>query len=574
MRLLNTIAVTSSLLGSVAGIVVFPFQFEFYPVQSIVAVVAPLSLVTTPWVIHRTGQARLMAMVLLPCLYIMITLQAVSMGGLANPVSFYLHSVPVLAIFLLGSRAGLVYGSLCVLTFISMYFGRDFLPAPHFKLDMMTVGGNTATMVLMTISVTLFAFVFQREMERANIRLDSERTRADLASRTKSQIIATVSHDVRTPMNGILNMADALHAANLPQDQHQQVTVIRQSGSMLMHLFSSLLDLSKIESGKLAPARERFSLNVLLEGLGSVHATTAASKNIGFHTEITETASGTYTGDPSRVMQIVNNLVGNAIKFTEVGEVHVHVDGKPSKAPGFTTLTFVVSDSGIGISPSVLDQLFEPFSQAHVGIARNYGGTGLGLSICKRLCELMDGGIEVTSNVGQGSIFTAWIDVAHAQEPLTSEREIQLDPEAFLRAQREPIRLLVADDSRVNQLVVANILRDIPIALTNASDGKQAIEAWLKQAHDVILMDTHMPVMNGVDATESIRALAADQSRSPVIIAFTGDTNEQQLIAYQRAGIDAVLQKPLVRADLLQTLASLLQARPQQGSGSERQPVL
>ena len=375
---------------------------------------------------------------------------------------------------------------------------------------------------------------------------------AEAANRAKSVFLATMSHEIRTPLNGVLGMAQALASDALSPVQQARVETIRQSGEGLLVILNDLLDLSKIEAGKLDLEVADFSLTPLVQGVRAAFADVALDKGVALVLDTEEDTAGVYRGDPTRLRQILFNLVANALKFTETGEVRLSVrrDGE--------TLAFRVIDTGIGIPADRLARLFDRFEQADASTTRRFGGAGLGLAISRDLAAMMGGVIEVESREGRGTTFSFTVtlprvkDEAYGVSPGTGEAPFE--PGGALR-------VLAAEDNGVNQLVLRTLLQQVGIEPVIVGDGAAAVEAWRNQLWDVILMDVQMPVMDGPTATRTIRALEAETGRARTpIIAVTANAMAHQVVEYGAAGMDSVVAKPIRVEDLFGALQAILDA--------------
>ena len=372
---------------------------------------------------------------------------------------------------------------------------------------------------------------------------------AEAANRAKSAFLAMMSHEIRTPLNGVLGMAQAMASDPLSDQQRARLDVVRQSGEALLAILNDVLDLSKIEAGKLSLEAIDFDLGEIMQGAHSAFTALANKKGLSFSLDISG-AEGVYRGDPTRVRQILYNLISNALKFTETGEIKVWAE------PGHDGLKLAVSDTGVGIDPDKLASLFTKFTQADASTTRKFGGTGLGLSICRELAEMMGGGIEARSAPGEGATFFVTLQVhkvaeaAPAHTPRVAEEAVAEDFDA--------LRVLVAEDNPVNQLVIKTLLHQAGIDPVVVSNGELAVEAWDRGRWDVVLMDVQMPVMDGIEAARMIRAreLRSGRPRTP-IVALTANAMAHQVAAYVAAGMDGYLGKPIDVRALFETLAAL-----------------
>lgn len=397
------------------------------------------------------------------------------------------------------------------------------------------------------------------DIERNRVELHNARDRAQDANEAKSRFLAMMSHELRTPMTGVIGTLDLLRQSALTGRQAQLAKVLATSANALLEVLNDILDFSKIEAGAVQIEAVDFRLEDVVGATTDMFRARCEQKNIRLTATIEPEVPTWLTGDPTRIRQVLTNLVGNAVKFTEGGEISLQVGLQtPGErpAPGPVDLRFSVQDTGVGISSATQSHLFEPFVQADASTARRYGGTGLGLAICRRLVQAMGGEIGLTSAIGNGSRFwfTLRLETA-AGAPRVETLATSQTPTST--GSHNGARVLVAEDNEINRFLIREQLTRRGYRVTTVENGWQAVEEQRNNPHELVILDMRMPVMDGPTALAHIRALDGNAATCPVV-ALTADALAEEIEVYIRSGVDALHTKPIDWLALDETLSRLL----------------
>jgi signal transduction histidine kinase/CheY-like chemotaxis protein len=428
------------------------------------------------------------------------------------------------------------------------------------------VGPNIARWgLVMIVATTLNVMLANRaaanRMDALTRGLREERERALEANRAKSTFVAVTSHELRTPMNGLLGMAYALDRTNLNEAQRRHVRLMIKSGDSLMQVLNDVLDLSKIEAGKVDLDHVAVNLHDLVRAAGDAWRDAAAEKGLSLTVEIDPSAPAWILADPQRIRQVLMNLISNGLKFTSQGGVTIQLSapGSPS-AEGAREILLRVVDTGVGVDADFHDRIFDSFTQADNAVSRSHGGTGLGLTISRALARQMDGDLVLESGAkktrGGGAAFAFTLRATPIAAPAVTAAEVEDQAAPDLEA----LRILMAEDNAINQVVVRTMLEATGVALTIVDDGQAALHALKAEAYDAVLMDINMPVMDGITALNAIRAGVAGDPAIPVI-ALTASAMSGDRERFLAMGFDDHLGKPIRPAELLSSICSAVRPK-------------
>lgn len=408
-----------------------------------------------------------------------------------------------------------------------------------------------------------------RKERKARVLAEEARSQSDKSNQAKGQFLANMSHEIRTPMNGVIGMLEVLSETSLTNEQKKYIQIIQKSGENLLSIINDILNFSKIESGKMEISPKPFCLVSCLQEVLAFFTHQASSKKIHLKYIIENPGISQIIGDELRIKQVLINLIGNALKFTEVGEVIVTVFLKEKHLPDSKepfNLFFSVKDTGIGIAKEKQKILFKAFSQVDTTSTRKYGGTGLGLAISAQLVQMMGGDITVESSTGLGATFTFSINVLQATIPQKQRITLKLDNEKNLEnfARNYPLKILVAEDDLINQKVLDRILTQLGYKAKIVANGKEALAYCKANVFDLVFMDIQMPEMNGLEATTLI--LESIES-PPMIVALTANVFAESQAAYLKAGLNKVLSKPIRKEDIVKILMECSKSKPNMTEG-------
>lgn len=554
MKMVILLVALFSGIGLLANYVLFLFSYDdegFF--DHVVLLIAPFCVVlSAPKYAVETKNIFVAANVVFAASYVVVLANTIHAGTVVATVTYFLLALAICYALMFGWRGFAIAASISVAHFALFGLLGDLLRSEfslaHRHEQVITVGnlvGIAKNYALIFLTASSCAATFHQQMNQSVRELAEARKNAETANAAKSDFLANMSHEIRTPMSGVIGMLEVLHRGDISGTQRAQSDMALRSARSLMFVLDDIIDVSRVENRQLSLDREPASISHILDEVVTLFDTLAREKSIKLSASVDPSVPAWVMSDPRRIRQVLTNLVGNGLKFTDDGSVHVSVSYDAS----MQVAEFAVSDTGSGIAKDALDKVFDQFFQADTSPSRKHSGSGLGLTISKQLVTLMGGEIAVDSRPGTGSVFRFTVAAPEAQAP-SIKRQVK-------RATPAPgLRLLVAEDNAAMQQILRAVLESGGHQVTIATNGKDAVVLAQSERFDVILMDMMMPIMDGPTAVQCIRNQGGFAANVP-IIAMTANALVDDRDRYLKLGMTEYLSKPVDIPALFEVLAKV-----------------
>lgn len=555
-RCLIAICMLGSIAGLYSGTRNLWESLEIYPTQTLIAIIAPLVFLTCPFMVHFIKNTRAIAYFFLTIIFISMLAVPLMAGGMFSYATMFMLPWAVMCTLFLGWKHGVIAAILVVCAYFFLHLNREAIAPSIIEVSTETI--SLWLLIGLTVSLTILVggtSIFQREMDQATKGLAAARAEAEAANLAKSEFLANMSHEIRTPMNGIIGLTEMMKETQLDEKQQTFVEAIAASSETLLAIINDILDLSKIEAGHLEVTSQPFSLQALIDQIHTLFVHRAASKGLDFNIIARIQPTLSLLGDNAKISQILTNLIGNALKFTETGGVTLEIKA-PCDDKEICHLIFSVRDTGIGVPDEKLNSIFNKFEQADTATTRRFGGTGLGLSISQHLAHAMGGEISATSQLNVGSTFAFSISLPVLPDHVVNPSNVESKSEPPIRPRKQPvksakIRLLAAEDNEVNRLVLQSMVDTDSYDITFAVNGVEAVNLYQASPFDIVLMDISMPEMDGYEAAEAIRRHECQNELNQApIICLTAHALKGQKDKCLKHGMNDYLAKPVRKESL------------------------
>ena len=562
LRAIWTIGLVVVLLQIVNGLVLYLNYGRFveeHPMILIASLVTLGAIVCIRWWKRPGAYAALYAALIFGGTYASASISPLGINTAMLPL---ICIGPVLCGFMAGQRAAILFGLAAVVFLTALYALSLSGPPVHARGDFVLENNRYVQAVFAVTLATCTSVIVSERLNAVLQGMADGLARATQAEAAKSQFLATMSHELRTPLNGVIGLTDALLEADLPERERRLARTIRDSGEALLVTLNDFLDLTKVEAGRITLAPRPAAPREIARQIGDVWRETAAARGLALHVEVDAVTPAMVMIDDLRLRQVLHNLVSNAVKFTDQGFIRIAMTAA-AQGPDRVDLQVRVIDTGRGVPDHLREAIFQPFVQAEEGDTRRFGGTGLGLSICARFAELMGGVVVLARSGPEGSDFrlTAPATLVDAERCAPSgEDDGAAGQGAPTPGGLADLKILVAEDNPVNRMVVGELLKAQGAALHFVENGAECVERVAAEPFDLILMDKHMPVMGGEEATRIIRESGGRVAATP-IIAVTADAMAGQREAMLAAGMNDYVAKPLRAEDLHRAIIRVLRER-------------